>query len=85
MLPKAACKNSEQQPDQIERMKDAVSRIFGWQIVLVVNQAQVHASGMAFDPWQGGIEMRIPLESEAGIEVLVASLGDRPAEFTLKR
>ncbi|MFO1434786.1 MAG: hypothetical protein U1F76_32680 [Candidatus Competibacteraceae bacterium] len=41
-------------------------------------------SQCAFDPWQSGIAVAIPLESEAGTEVLVSSLGDRAAGFRLK-
>src|SRR5262249_11110109 len=34
-----------------------------------------------FDPWQDGLTIEIPLQRGAGLEVLVASLEDRPAEF----
>jgi hypothetical protein len=65
-------------------MKDGARKIFGWLIVLAVNREQVQSLGLAFDPWQGGIEVQIPLDSEAGIEVFIASLGERPAELIRK-
>jgi hypothetical protein len=40
---------------------------------------QVH--GLVFDPWTDRLTIEIPLQHAAGIEVLVASLEERPAEF----
>jgi hypothetical protein len=75
----------KQNPDSIEPTKEVAKKIHGWLVLLAVNQDQVHAAGCAFDPWQGGIiDIAIPLETEAGTEVLVASLGDRAAWFKLK-
>lgn len=75
---------AEWDPDRIAPTKAAARDIFGWLVVLAVNREQVHAAGLAFDPWQGGLNVKIPLVSEAGIEVFVSSLGDRSAIFDLK-
>lgn len=77
-------KLAEQRSDNIDATKEVARQVFGWLVLLAVDIDQVKVSKCAFDPWQGGIEITIPLESEAGTEVLVSSLGDRAAWFKLR-
>ena len=72
-----------QPPAMVDSARDIVRDVFGWLVLLAVNPDQLNVSSWKFDPWQGGIEVRIPLESEAGTEVLISFLGDRPAQFKL--
>ena len=65
--------------------KNVALKILGSLVVLAVDQAQVQATDLAFDPWQGGIQVGLPLQTEAGIEVFLASLGDRSATFAIKQ
>ncbi|MDH3598669.1 MAG: serine protease, partial [Candidatus Tectomicrobia bacterium] len=69
--------------DRLEAITAAAREIFGWLIVLAVDHQQAQAAGHDFDPWQGGMQVDIPLNSEAGIEALVSALGDRAAAFKL--
>jgi hypothetical protein len=68
-------------PERVERLKAVARILFGWLVLLAVDHRQVHERGLVFDPWQDGLIIEIPLQRGAGIEVLVASLEDRPAEF----
>jgi Trypsin-like peptidase domain len=73
-----------QQPsNRVEQMKQGAREIFGWLVGLALDRGQAHAMNADFDPWQGGLELQIPLVSEVGIEVLVSSLGDRASWFKL--
>jgi len=74
----------EQKLDRVDPTRQVAREIFGWLVLLAVDRDRVTSSGCAFDPWQGGIEVAIPLETEAGIEVLVSSLSDRASRFKLK-
>jgi len=75
---------AEQKPTAIDPTKEVAREVFGWLVLLAVNIEQVNRSGCSFDPWKDGIEVTIPLELEAGTEVLVSYLGDRAAWFTVK-
>ncbi len=74
----------EQKLDRIDSIRQVAREIFGWLVLLAVDRDHLASSGCAFDPWQGGIEVTIPLETEAGTEVLMSSLGDRASRFKLK-
>lgn len=74
----------EQKLDRIDHIKKVAKDVFGWLVLLAVNRDQMAASGCAFNPWQGGIEVAVPLETEAGTEVMVSSLGNRDSRFKLK-
>jgi hypothetical protein len=65
----------------VERLKTGAKTLFGWLVLLAVDYRRVHERGLAFDPWTDRFTIKIPLLHEAGIEVLVASLEERPAEF----
>jgi hypothetical protein len=74
----------EQKPDMVDSVKRIAQEIFGWLVLLAVDVDQVRCSGCGFNPWQAGAEATIPLESEAGTEVLISSLGERYACFILR-
>jgi hypothetical protein len=77
-------KLAEQKPDMVDSVKRIAQEIFGWLVLLAVDVDQVRCSGCGFNPWQAGTEATIPLESEAGTEVLISSLGERYACFILR-
>lgn len=72
-----------QKPNLVKPTKDVAQQVFGWLILLGLDSDAVNSSGCAFNPWQGGIEITIPLETEASIEVLVARLGERTARWRM--
>jgi hypothetical protein len=74
----------EQKLDRIDHTKRIAREVFGWLVLLAVDKEQVASSGCAFDPGQRGIEVAVPLETEAGTEVMVSSLGNRDSRFKLK-
>lgn len=72
----------ERKLDKIGDAKKMARAVFGWLVLLAVDRDQVNALGYAFDPWKEGVEVAVPpLGTEAGIEVLVSSLGDRDSRF----
>lgn len=74
----------EQKLDLVDSVKEIARKVFGWLVLLTVDMDRVHCSGCGFNPWQAGTEATVPLESEAGTEVLISSLGERYACFILK-
>jgi hypothetical protein len=70
-----------QHSDWMPQTRAVAEKIFGWLVILAVNRDQMQEAGLAFDPWQGGITVQVPVATEAGIEVLMAALGDRAAAF----
>lgn len=74
---------TDQKPDLIDSIKHIAGKVFGWLVLLAVDRDQVKCSECQFDPWRNGVEVKLPLETEAGTEVLVSSLGDRAAWFRL--
>jgi hypothetical protein len=75
---------AEHEPDKVDAIKKTAGEILGWLVVLAVNREHAHAEGLAFDPWQGGLEVAIPLVSESGSEVFLSSLGERAAWFKVQ-
>ncbi len=77
-------KLAEQKPDLIDSIKNIAGKALGWLVLLAVDRDQVKYSECChFDPWRNGVEVKLPLETEAGTEVLVSSLGNRAAWFDL--
>lgn len=74
---------AEQKPNRVKPTWDIAEQVFGWLVLLGLDSDAVNASDCAFNPWQGGIEVAIPLETEAGAEVLVARLGERVARWKI--
>lgn len=74
----------EQKLDLVDLVKEIARKVFGWLVLLAVDMDRVHYLGCGFNPWQAGTEATVPLESEAGTEVLISSLGDKYACFILK-
>ena len=74
----------EQHSDLVDPTKWIAEKVHGWLVVLAVNQEGAKHSGCAFDPWKSALKATVPLETETGIEVLVASLGTRAAALKLK-
>lgn len=58
-------------------------QVFGWLVLLGLDSDAINSSDFAFNPWKEGIEVAIPLETEAGTEVLVARLGERFARWKM--
>jgi hypothetical protein len=74
-----------QQPPNVQQcMRHGLRELLGWQALLIMNREQLQAQQLAFDPNQQNLRKDIPLHLEAGIEVLVSSLGERAADFVLK-
>ncbi|MGE3536066.1 MAG: hypothetical protein AB7N91_01370 [Candidatus Tectimicrobiota bacterium] len=67
-----------------QSLQHSLREIIGWQALLIMNREQLQAQQLAFHPRQDGLKKEIPLRLEAGIEVLVSSIGERAADFVLK-
>ncbi len=74
----------EQKPNMVDATKEVAREIFGWLVLLAVDMDRVQGSGCGFNPWQTGMEANVPLETEAGTEVLISSLAERHACFILR-
>ncbi len=77
-------KLAEQKSDMVDSVKEVAREIFGWLVLLAVDMDRVQGSGCGFNPWQAGMEANVPLETEAGTEVLISSLAERHACFILR-
>lgn len=71
-----------QPPATQKLLKQSLKDIVGRQALLIMNCEQLQA--LALDPQQDGLTRDIPLAMEAGLEVLVSSLGERAADFVLR-
>ncbi len=67
--------------EHAEFIREDAKEILGWLIILAVDREQIFASKKAFDPRQKQLQMVLPLNLPTGIEVFVASLGERAARF----
>ena len=73
---------AESRPDLIEPTKTGAAEILGLLVLLAVQRER--ASQIPLDPLAGGLEIAIPLATEAGAEVLLSWRHDRAATFELR-
>lgn len=69
------------QPSHIGPTKTAASSLLGCLTALALKRDAPTEAAHVFDPWQSRVQRTLPLVSEAGVEVAVASLGKHPARF----
>ncbi|MDD5323323.1 MAG: hypothetical protein PHD43_22465 [Methylococcales bacterium] len=74
----------EQARDHLAEIKQCASDIMGWLILLCVDGNRLQQDRASFIDLDNATEIVIPVKTQAGIEVFVARLQERPAKFQLK-
>ena len=74
----------EEARDHLADIKQCASDIMGWLILLCVDGTRLQRDAASFIDLDKAAEIVIPVKTQAGTEVFVARLQERPAKFQLK-